>query len=64
MSDTKIIKSQGGEVRGQKMLTAIDEKEYYAFKGIPYAQPPIGNLRFKVYFMIIVCVKNTKCIFT
>ncbi len=23
--------------------------DYYSFKGVPYAEPPIGELRFKVY---------------
>ena len=49
MSDNKIIQTQGGKVRGSKELTALENKEYYAFKGIPFAEPPIGNLRFKVY---------------
>ena len=48
MSDNKIIQTKNGKIRGQKMLTALEEIEYYSFKGIPFAQPPIGNLRFKV----------------
>ena len=48
MPGNQIIQTENGKVRGTKMLTAMEEIEYYAFKGIPFAQPPIGNLRFKV----------------
>lgn len=35
-----------GRVQGSIMSTASD-REFYAFRGIPYAEPPIGDLRFK-----------------
>lgn len=36
-----------GDLKGVKLKT-INNKEYFSFKGIPYAEPPIGKLRFKV----------------
>ena len=58
MSDTKIIQTEGGQVRGKKLVTAIEAIEYYSFKGIPFAQPPIGNLRFKVCLIMLNCINN------
>lgn len=43
-----IVRTESGLVRGEKLLTLYENKEYYAFKGIPYAAPPINELRFKV----------------
>ena len=28
-------------------FSSIKGEEFYSFSGIPYAEPPIGNLRFK-----------------
>lgn len=41
------VKTIYGKIRGsvEKNCEGID---FYAFKGIPYAKPPIGKLRFKV----------------
>jgi hypothetical protein len=36
-----------GKVRGSKM-SSFNQREFLSFRGIPYAQPPIGELRFKV----------------
>lgn len=43
----------------QGVVRGIEEKlpnhgSYYCFKGIPYAEPPIGDLRFEVYRLLIV----------
>ncbi|CAB3260357.1 unnamed protein product [Arctia plantaginis] len=43
-----IVETEQGKLRGQ--LTRNDDNgfTYYAFKGVPYAKPPIGELRFSV----------------
>lgn len=52
-----------GRLRGGKSKTD-GGFEYYEFLGIPYAKPPVGNLRFKVsippyiYFFILVRINN------
>ena len=43
-----VVNTADGTVRGKLDTTLFDKKEYYAFKGIPFAQPPVGNLRFMV----------------
>lgn len=42
------VKISTGSIKGRKR-TNLYEKfgEYYAFEGIPYAKPPIGELRFR-----------------
>lgn len=42
-----IVRVENGKLKG-KTGTDLTGKQYYAFQGIPYAKPPIGNLRFKV----------------
>ncbi|CAH0586810.1 unnamed protein product [Chrysodeixis includens] len=42
-----VIKIQQGWLSGQQLKTAPEGTPYYSFKGIPYAAPPVGNLRFK-----------------
>lgn len=44
----KIVKTKNGLVRGFRDTTMNGKVDYYAFKGIPYAKSPIGELRFKV----------------
>ncbi|RVE46265.1 hypothetical protein evm_009089 [Chilo suppressalis] len=36
-----------GALQG-KILEAYDGRKYYSFEGIPYAKPPVGDLRFKI----------------
>lgn len=44
----KIVHTQSGTVRGRENVTLFDGRVYYSFRGIPYARPPINELRFKV----------------
>ncbi|KAH8359339.1 hypothetical protein KR093_006071, partial [Drosophila rubida] len=47
-SVTSIINTQYGQVRGRQRVTLHDAQQlYYAFEGIPYAKPPLGELRFR-----------------
>lgn len=42
------VKIKQGLVSGKLEKTFLTGKPYYSFKGIPYAEPPVGELRFKV----------------
>ncbi|XP_032583800.1 uncharacterized protein LOC6572615 [Drosophila mojavensis] len=41
-----VVKTTHGQVRGA-LQTALYGELYYSFDGIPYAQPPFGELRFR-----------------
>lgn len=43
-----VVKTESGEVQGVTAKTLLNQRQFYSFRGIRYAQPPIGNLRFKV----------------
>ncbi|KAJ6633199.1 Esterase B1 [Pseudolycoriella hygida] len=45
--DNLIVKTTTGQVKGIVLTTFLGNREYIAYKGIPYAEPPIGRLRFK-----------------
>lgn len=45
--DELILKINNGFVKGS-FATTEKNTSYFSFKGIPYAQPPEGNLRFEV----------------
>lgn len=40
-----LVRTAQGTLQG---VNCGDIEKYIAFKGIPYAKPPVGNLRFKV----------------
>lgn len=46
----RTVQTQYGAVRGKLLSTLYDEKPYYNFLGIPYANPPLNELRFKVSY--------------
>ncbi|KAH8243622.1 hypothetical protein KR032_009033 [Drosophila birchii] len=44
---TVVLDTKYGKVCGLQRKTVYDEELYFAFEGIPYAKPPVGELRFK-----------------
>lgn len=42
-----VVQISKGAIRGQ-ILKSRDGRDFYSFTGIPYAKPPIDDLRFKV----------------
>lgn len=49
------MQTQNGVLQGRLKILE-NGQSYYSFLGIPYAQPPVGNLRFRV--MIHLYLKN------
>lgn len=47
-TDLPIVKTKNGDVRGNYATTLLDQRKFLSFRGIPYAKPPIGPLRFRV----------------
>lgn len=47
MTSSFIANTEYGKVRGVLQASVVDGS-YIRFLGIPYAKPPVGNLRFKV----------------
>ena len=45
----EVVTVQNGSIRGElKTNTLFSDSDYYAFHAVPYADPPIGTLRFKL----------------
>lgn len=47
-SQYKLVETSNGKVLGQLEKSHFTNTPYVAFKGIPFAKPPIAELRFKV----------------
>lgn len=56
----RIIDTKNGQVRGRRETSLRNKVNFYSFRGIPYAKPPLGDLRFKVSFL---CVWKNREIF-
>lgn len=48
-----------GKVIGSVMYSSESSRQFQAFRGIPYAEPPVGNLRFKVITIIFITFHYT-----
>lgn len=42
------VETANGRIRGKQNRTLFGERLFYSFRGIPFAKPPINELRFKV----------------
>jgi len=52
MSKTKVQVAEG-KLNGV-VVNGYNNVRYLAFRGIPYAKPPVGELRFKVRYNILL----------
>lgn len=43
----RTVKTNSGVIRGRLHETILKHHEYYGYKGIPFATPPVNELRFK-----------------
>ena len=59
-SDKAWVTTRLGVVEG--VTTAAEEGEFYSFKGIPFAKPPVGELRLKVGFIDISKLLSYSCL--
>jgi carboxylesterase type B len=48
ISGKPIVKVQQGLLKGKLLKSVGSKNNFAAFLGIPYAKPPVGNLKFKV----------------
>jgi len=49
------LKITKGVIKGQ-ILKSRNGRSYYSYTGIPYAKPPLGELRFKVYNLFVLII--------
>lgn len=47
-SESPVVKTKSGELLGKVATTLLDQRKFYSFQGIPYAKPPVNQLRFRV----------------
>lgn len=43
-----IVETKSGKVAGVEVSSILKNEKFYSFFSIPYAEPPVGNLRFMV----------------
>ncbi|XP_053615032.2 juvenile hormone esterase [Plodia interpunctella] len=41
-----VVDTESGKVAGVEVKSIVQNEKFYSFMGIPYAEPPVGNLRF------------------
>lgn len=61
-----IIQLPTGQIRGREEISLNKNVKFYAYQQIPYAKPPIGELRFMApqrpekWNGVLDCTNNTK----
>jgi hypothetical protein len=59
--DLPEVTVEQGKLRGST-ATDFAGKKYFKFQGIPFAEPPLGKLRFKVFHSETKIITGTTCI--
>ena len=56
-----IVETAQGKVQGRAFKSVLNDTEHYGFLGIPYAKPPVRELRFQVstYFLSTYIIRIT-----
>ena len=52
--DKVVVRVKQGKIRGKLENSQFFNSEFYSFYGIPYGEPPINELRFKVSFRFLI----------
>jgi hypothetical protein len=60
-SQQAIVKVQQGLLQGKLLTSARSKNKFLGFLGIPYAKPPVGELKFKVTSETVILAS---CMFT
>lgn len=47
-AEPPIVETTHGKVQGKVLKTLLKNEEYFGFMGIPYAAPPVKEMRFLV----------------
>lgn len=47
-NNCNVINTKLGKISGTQMTTLFDENSFCGYRGIRFAMPPVGDLRFKV----------------
>lgn len=50
VDEFKVVQIKSGKIRGKLMPSFDGKRNFFGFRGIPYAKPPLAELRFKVCF--------------
>lgn len=53
--DPLVVQTSYGPVKGHSFISSWTKQTVYAFQGIRYAAPPVGDLRFKVQSVFDLC---------
>lgn len=60
-AEEKTVQTKNGLIGGVRETSHQHSVDFYAFRGIPFARPPIGRLRFKVSFGCILFLPMIFC---